>query len=169
MLKVLVPVGGSSSSRQAVQYVIDEYRSNPALEIHLLNVQRPFSSHITQFIDSAVVSEAHQDASQEALRPIRQMLDSVGAPYSVHCAVGDSATSIAAAAEQLQCDHIVISSERKNSMIRAVEGSVTNKVLELTTVPVVAIAGDPASKLERYGIPAGVGAGLTWLVVAAAS
>ena len=40
---------------------------------------------------------------------------------------------------------------RKNSLIRTVEGSVTNEVLELTTVPVVVVAGDAASKAERYG------------------
>ena len=48
-----------------------------------------------------------------------------------------------------------------------VDGSIVNKVIELTTAPVVVIAGDPASKVERYGIPAGVGAALAWLVVAA--
>ena len=37
----------------------------------------------------------------------------------------------------------------------------------MTTIPVVAIAGDPPSKVERYGIPAGVGGGLAWLVAAA--
>lgn len=45
----------------------------------------------------------------------------------------------------------------------------TNEVLELTTVPVVVVAGEAASKAERYGIPAGFGAGLVWLVVAAAN
>ena len=82
---------------------------------------------------------------------------------------GATSTSIAEAAQQLRCDHIVIGTARKNSLIRTIEGSVTNEVIELTTVPVVAIAGDPASKVVRYGIPAGVGGGLAWLVVAAAN
>ena len=107
--------------------------------------------------------------SEKALRPIRQMLDEAGAHYAVHLAVGEKATSITRAAQQLRCNHIVIGTARKNSLIRTIEGSVTNEVIELTTVPVVAIAGDPASKLERYGIPVGVGAGLAWLVVAAAN
>ena len=169
MLKVLVPVDGSSNSQHAVRHVLREFRSNPAMDIHLLNVQPPFSRYITRWVDRKAVNEVHAEASEKALRPIRQMLDEAGAPYAVHLAVGAKATLIAQAAQQLGCDHIVIGTARKNSLIRAVEGSVTNEVIELTTVPVVAIAGDPASKVERYGIPVGVGAGLAWLVVAAAN
>ena len=47
------------------------------------------------------------------------------------------------------------------------EASVTNRVLELTTVPVEVIAGDAVSNLERYGIPAGIGAATAPLLVAA--
>lgn len=169
MLKVLVPIDGSSNSQHAVRHVLREFRSNPAMDIHLLNVQPPFSRYITRWVDRKAVNEVHAEASEKALRPIRQMLDEAGAPYAVHLAVGEKATLIAQAAQQLRCDHIVIGTARKNSLIRAVEGSVTNEVIELTTVPVVAIAGDPASKVERYGIPAGVAGGLAWLVVAAAN
>lgn len=49
-----------------------------------------------------------------------------------------------------------------------VENSTINKVIELTTVPVKVVAGDPVSPLERYGIPAGVGTGLASLFFAAA-
>ena len=167
MLKVLVPVDGSSNSQHAVRHVLREFKSNPAMDIHLLNVQPPFSRYITRFVDRQAVKALHHEASEKALQPIRQMLDEAGAPYAVHLTVGEKATSIADAAQQLRCDHIVMGTARKNSLIRTVEGSVTNKVLELTTVPVVVIAGDPASKVERYGIPVGVGAGLAWLVVAA--
>jgi len=168
MLKILVPVDGSSSSRHAVWHVLREFRSNPAMDIHLLNVQPAFSRYITRFVDRKAVNEVHHEASHKALQPIREMLDEAGAPYTVHHAVGERATLIAQAAQQLRCNHIVMGTARKNSLIRTVEGSFTTKVIELATVPVVVIAGDPASKVERYGIPAGVGAGLTWLVVAAA-
>jgi len=168
MLKVLVPVDGGNNSLHAVRHVLHEFKSNPALDIHLLNVQPPFSSYITRFIDEAMVAAEHQEASQKALQPSRQMLDAAGVPYVVHLAVGKKAASITNAARQLQCDHIVMGTARKNSLVRVVENSVTNQVLELTTVPLLEIAGDPASKAERYGIPAGVGTGLAWLAVAAA-
>jgi hypothetical protein len=67
----------------------------------------------------------------------------------------------------LRCDHIVMSTARKNSLTRLVENSVTNKVLELTSVPVEVIAGDAVSKFERYGIPATLAAVLAALLAAA--
>jgi hypothetical protein len=48
------------------------------------------------------------------------------------------------------------------------EDSTTNSVLELTSVPVELIAGDAVSRLERYGIPAGIGAILGLMLFAAA-
>jgi len=95
------------------------------------------------------------------------VLDSFGVPYSVHVEVGDKAKVIAETARRLRCDHIVMSTARKNTLTRMVEDSVTNSVLERTTVPIELIAGDGVSRLERYGIPAGLGAALTFLFVAA--
>ena len=42
----------------------------------------------------------------------------------------------------------------------------TNRVLELTTVPVEVIAGDTISNLERYGIPAAIGMGAHMVLAA---
>ena len=167
MLKVLVPVDGSSNALHAVRHVLSEFRRNPAIDIHLLNVQSPFSGNVRRWIDRKTINEAHLEASEQALQPIRQMLDEGCVPYSVHLAVGGKASSIAEFARQLRCDHIVIGTARKNSLMRTVEGSVTNEVLELTTVPVIAVAGDSPSAWERYGIHLGVGGGLAWLLVAA--
>jgi hypothetical protein len=60
-----------------------------------------------------------------------------------------------------------MSTARKNSLTRMIEDSTTNKVLEKTSVPVEVIAGDSASKLERYGLATGLGAALALLIAAA--
>jgi YjbE family integral membrane protein len=168
MLKVLVPVDGSRNGQYAARHIIKEFMKNTAMEIHLLNVQPPFSTHIAQFSSRKNREAYHLDQAEKALRPIKHMLDSSGVPYSVHVKVGNKAKVIVEAAHSLRCDHIVMSTARKNSLTRMIEDSVTNKVLELTTVPVEVIAGDAVSKLERYGIPAGIGAALAFLALAAA-
>ena len=56
---------------------------------------------------------------------------------------------------------------RKNSVTRMLEDSVANKVLEIAQVPVEVVAGRSISKLEQFGIPAGVGAAVAVLLVAA--
>jgi len=105
------------------------------MEIHLLNVQMPFNRDIARFVSRKSLHDYHRDQAEKALRPVRQMLDGFGIPYSVHVEVGDRAKSITDTARRLRCDRIVMSTARKNSLTRLVENSVTNKVLELTDVP----------------------------------
>jgi len=168
MLRVLVPVDDSPNSRRAVQHVIRECTPNAAMEVHVLNVQPRLHRHVVQFIGERDREAFYRDQAEAALNPVRRLLDEAGAPYTAHMEVGAPAPSIAAAASRLRCDHIVIARTRKNALTRLVESSVSNAVLELATVPVVVIAGEAASKVERYGVPAGVGAVLALVLFAAA-
>ena len=168
IIKVLLPVDGSRNCEFAVKYVINQFMSNTAMEIHLLNVQRPFSQDIARFVSSKNRLDYHRDEAEKALRPVRKMLDRFGIPYSVHAEVGEKARCIADTARRLHCDQIVMATARKNSLTRWVETSLTNRVLELTPVPVELIAGDAVSKYERYGIPAALTALLGLLLAAVA-
>lgn len=167
MLKILVPVDGSRNCRAAVQHVIREFMNNTAMQIHLLNVQPPFPREISRFVSRKNLADYHRDEAQKALQPVKQMLDSFAIPYCAHAEQGPRAKTIADAARRLRCDRIVIGTARKNSLTRLVENSVTNKVLELTPVPVEIIAGEAVSKYERYGIPAALSAIAALLLLAA--
>lgn len=167
MLRVLVPSDGSPNSQHGVRHVIGQFMKNRDLEVHVLNVQPPFSQHICDFSSRHARMEFHQEQAALALAPVRQALDAAGVPYTVHSEVGDKADCIVDAARRLQCDCIVMSTARKSSLVRMVENSVTNQVIERTAVPVEVIAGEAASKLERFGIPAGIGAGILVLWMAA--
>ena len=94
-------------------------------------------------------------------------LDRAGIPYTVHTVTGDKADCIADTAQRLNCDRIVMGTARKSSLLRWVEDSVTNQVIERTTVPVEVIAGTEVSSLKRVGIPAGIGAGVLLVLTAA--
>ena len=150
-----------------MRHITSEFRKNRALEIHLLNVQAPFSRYISRFSGKRNREAFHRDEAEKALMPARRLLESHGVPYAVHVEVGSKAQLIADAARRLQCDHIIMSTARKNSLTRMLEDSVTNQVLELTTVAVEVIAGDAISRWERYGIPAGVGASLALFLLVA--
>lgn len=168
MLKVLVPVDKSRNSQHAVRHVIAACAKSGAMEVHLLNVQAPFSKNIAQFVSRKSREDFHRDEAEKALRPARRMLDGAGVAHIDHLEVGRKAEVIAAAARRLDCDHIVMSTARKNSLTRMLEASVTNRVLELTSVPVEVVAGDAVSNLERYGIPVGIGGALGLLLLAVA-
>jgi len=168
MLKILVPVDGSRNAQHAVRHVIAEFRKNPGFEVHLLNVRTPFSKHVARFTAKEDRDAHHKAEADKVLAPLRKMLADVRVPFAEHVRVGERAETIADEAKRLNCDHIVLATARKNSFTRMVEASVTNKVLDLTSVPVEVVVGDSVSKLERYGIPVGIGAGLGALVLLAA-
>ena len=168
MMKILVPIDGSRNSHFVVPHVIREFQKNRALEIHLLNIQPPFSWHISRFISKKTREQFHRDQAEKALQKARRALDGFDVPYTLHIEVGSKAKLITEMARRLRCDHIVMVAARKNSLTRMLEDSTTNEVLELTSVPVEVIAGDAVSRLERFGLPAGIGAALGLVFFAAA-
>jgi nucleotide-binding universal stress UspA family protein len=138
------------------------------MEIHLLHVQLPLPIYITRFLSRQAVQTFHHDQADKALAPVRQLLDNFGVPYAVHVRLGDRAECITAMAHQLHCHQIVLGCARKSSLTRLVEASTTNRVIELTDVPVEVVVGDAVSQWERYGIPAGLGTLIALLIAAAA-
>lgn len=168
MLRILVPVDGSRNATLAARHVAQAFARDPALEVHLLNVQPPLSWHVARFVSRKSRADYHRGEAEQAMLPVTRILDRSDVPYSVHAEVGDRAKVIVETARKLGCDHIVMSTARKNSLTRMLEDSVTARVLETTTVPVEVIAGDAISRLERFGIPVGIGALLTLMAFAAA-
>jgi nucleotide-binding universal stress UspA family protein len=130
-------------------------------------VQMPFSRHVAQFVARHERDDYHRREADRVLEPLSALLDAARVPHAVHRKVGRKAETIAQEARRLACDHIVLATARKNSLTRMVESSVTQRVLELTPVPVEIVVGDSISRLERYGIPLGLGAGLGALVLLA--
>ncbi len=157
MKNVLLPIGTSRNAQFAVRRAIQEYLQNPDLKIHLLNVQMPLSRHIAQFLGQRTRDEYHRDQAAIALKPAIDLLQQHNIPYERHIRSGDRARIIAAEAERLHCDHIIMATARKNSLTRMLEDSTTSRVLELTQVPVELVAGDQVSTLERVAVPAGIG------------
>jgi Ca2+-transporting ATPase len=166
MQKILVPISGSRNCEFAVKHVVREFMNNTAMEIHLLNIQPPLSQYVAQFVSKKNRHDFHREQAEKAMRSSKQLLDGFGIPYSVHFQLGEAAESITNTAHRLRCDHIVMSTARKNSLTRLVQNSVTNRVIALTSVPVELIAGDSVSKWERYGIPAAIAALLAAMLAA---
>lgn len=165
MATLLLPCDGTPNALLAVQHAVDAFRHGEVSMIHLLNVQQPFSAYVSRHIDRDLRDDFHRERADEALAGARELLDGAGVPYRVHSEVGDKARCIASAARRLHCDRIVIGTARKSALVRAVENSLTNRLLESCSVPVEVVVGAPVDALERVGIPAGVGVGVTLLWV----
>jgi YjbE family integral membrane protein len=160
MLNVLVPIDGTDNGLNALRHAIDEYRRDHDLRLHLLHVQPRLSRHIARFVSRGDRAAWHAERADTALAAARQVLERSRVPYAAQWRVGERAQEICRSAEQLNCHHIVMGTARRNSLTRMLQDSVTHRVLELASVPVEVVVGPALSRLERWGLPAGVGLGL---------
>ena len=140
MLKVLLPVDGSENSTKAVAgfvQMIDWYKEKP--ELHLLSVQHSLDGNVSSFINQADIKQYHQDEGLKCLQNTRDFLDQNGVPYQYHITVGDPAEMIVRFAAEKHYDQIVMGPRGKGGIQGLLLGSVTNKVMQLSSIPVLLV------------------------------
>lgn len=164
VMRILLPVDASANSLQAVENVVARHVAGAALEVHLLHVRAPLSQYIARFLSRCDHQTYHQQEAERALAPARDMLGRSGVPYTGHVEFGDKAETIHRVAEELGVHRIVMGTARKNSITRVIEDSVTSRVLEIAAVPVEIVVGRAVSRIERFGLPAGMGAAAAVLI-----
>lgn len=162
--RVLLPVDASANSLQAVEHVIGRHAAGAAMEVHLLHVRVPLSQYLARFISRGDSEAYHRQEAERALAPARDMLSRSSVPHTNHVEFGDKAETINAVAKRLGVQQIVMGTARKNSLTRVVEDSVTNRVLKIVEVPVEIVVGHAVSRLEKFGLPAGMTAALAVLI-----
>lgn len=136
----LVPVDGSPHALRAVEYVVREAaRDAVAPVIMLLNVQAPLPSDVTRFVDSTVVHDYHRDSGEVALASARAKLEAAGLACSAHILVGETAQTIVDFASRQHCTQIVMGARGLGSVAGVLLGSVTNRVVHLTDLPVLVV------------------------------
>ena len=138
MLKVLIPVDGSDNSLRTVQFVLQKaalYKE--PLEIHLLNVQRPFPGTIRGVHEQA--EQYHHDEGIKALAGARKLLDDAGLKYTYHISVGEAGEVIAHFCKDKEIQQVVMGTRGASSVANMLLGSVATKVLHLVDVPVLLV------------------------------
>lgn len=165
MQRVLIPVDGSSHAAAAVRHVLARLQRGAATEIHLLNVQPPLSRRMARFIPQGSLREWRAEQAELALGPARRLLDQAGVPHTEHRACGGRAEQIVSEATRLKSDVIVMHASR-SALARALGGSTAFKVLEQTSTPVELVGGARRGLLEKWGLPASLGALLGLVLIA---
>ena len=166
MTKILLPVDGSANSVKAARHVVNRFVEEGNLEVHLLHVRQPLSQHIARFVSARDRAEFHCEAATAVMAPARDVLNLFSVPNESHLELGPRAETITRVANRLGVSEIIMGTARKNSLTRLIEDSVSQRVIETAAMPVKIVPGETVSKLERFGVPAGL-AGLIALVLAA--
>jgi YjbE family integral membrane protein len=139
---VLLAVDGSENAARAVRYVIgvrEDLRHPEALDLHLLNVQRPVSGEISRFVPGENLKAYHLEGSEAALAPARALLDAAGLGYQEHRRIGDPASTIAQVAQETGCDLVVMGTRGLGGVAAGLIGSVAQATVAQCGVPVLLV------------------------------
>ena len=169
MLKILIPVDTSNESRYAIKHVIHRAWSGEALDIHLIHVQPRLSRYVAPFIAQNDRQAFYAERSANVFQAAGKLLDRAGLRYSVHVSLGDPSREIVRYAELNRFGSILMASTRLGSISEMIFGSVAEKVLRTSRIPVEVVPGSPRARLRSYAGPAGVAACLLGLLYAALS
>ena len=140
--RLLLAVDGSEPSMRAAKQVLamrDELRDPAALQLHLLNVQRPVSGDVSSFVAAKSLQEYHRETSEAELAAVRALFDAAEVPYQAHDRVGSPGSTIAEEARALGCDLIVMGTRGQGSQAAALLGSVAQGAIEHSSVPVLLV------------------------------
>ena len=144
--KVLWPTDFSSSAEKALPYVTDLTQKYGA-EIHVLYVIEDIAHHESWYgdFDKAKVDKLMEWADKSAKKRLEQVCEKYlnSCPlYIKHIAVGDPAQEILKLIETEGVDLVVMASSGQQGNYRV--GSVTDKVVRNSTVPVTTVPVETA-------------------------
>ena len=143
--KVLWPTDFSSNAQKALPYVTDLTQKYQA-EIHVLYVIEDIAHHKGWYgdFDKSHVDKLMEWANKSATKRLGQICEKYldGCPlYIKHIAVGDPAQEILKLIEDEEVDIVVMASHGEKGNFRF--GSVTEKVLKNSPVPVTTVPINP--------------------------
>ena len=167
MTRILIPVDVSENSTKAVRHAANMALQQAGIEVHLLHVRAPLPQYISRFINKGERKSWHAAEAERALAPARELLDRHGVAHAQHVERGEVATTIDRVARRIKADQILIGSTRMPLLARLFHRSLTTRLMEIASIPVQVVAGERASLLKRYGVPAGICATIAALLVAA--
>jgi nucleotide-binding universal stress UspA family protein len=142
MKRVLIPIDGSECALRGVALIISKqscYTQPEDTEIHLVNVQSPFSHDVSRFVSHEQIAAFHREEGEKLMQGAISLLDAAAVKYTCHYKTGSVAEEIIALAEALNCCQIVMGTHGRGALSELLMGSITLKVIHLAKIPVLLI------------------------------
>lgn len=141
MLKLLVAADGSEHSRRAVEAVGRLAAQLPQLQVLLVHVGLPdiFYGELPPF-DREAIERANRHQRERLLADAAAHARQCGlAQLSTHAAVGEPAAEIVRVADERGVDQIVMGTHGRGAVGSLFLGSVAQRVVHLSKVPVLLV------------------------------
>jgi nucleotide-binding universal stress UspA family protein len=154
-MRILVPLDGSESSGRAIAFLASRSTLIGAEpEVHLLNVQPQIARPAAAKLGREMTQRIYRTEADAVMAPARRALARAGIEAQTHADSGHAAERIAAVAEDLDADLVVIGAHGYSEFRGLLFGSVTHGVLARTRRPVLVLRRGAAPKGDalRAGI-----------------
>ncbi|GAB1231600.1 universal stress protein [Ferrigenium sp. UT5] len=140
-MKWLIPVDGSAQSLHAVeQAILLAATMKQVPQLRLLNVQWNVATvNVKLLFDQQVIDDYQREQGLQALQSARALLDAAQLPYQYHISIGRPAEAILQYATAQEVSLILMGAQGKEGLAQWLIGSVAERVLRLSAVPVMVV------------------------------
>ena len=139
MLKILIPIDGSSHALLAVHHALQLVGAGLKARFVVANVQA--SANLYEMVvahDPGVLQKVSEAAARDLLRPAVALLSAAGMQVESAVASGDAAQQLAEIIESQGCDAVFMSTHG-GGLRSAVLGSVSQDMVQRSPVPVTLV------------------------------
>lgn len=161
--KIMVPVSGAPTCLKAVDEAIRVAREFGDGVIQLVNVQPRFHRHISRFVGASDMNGMREERARTAIDAAHRKVQVAGVPCETYMVTGRHVAALKAFAESQGVAQIVMATPAGASF--SLRPRLADALIPAVSVPVEVVNTGPVGMLERLGLPAGLGLGLTvaWL------
>jgi nucleotide-binding universal stress UspA family protein len=138
-MKIVLAADGSAYTKKALAFLVNQEGLCQDCELTVLNVQAPVPPRVKTLAGSGVVAGWHRDEARKILDPIERFLSRRDIAFKTKWVVGHASTEICAAAQKEKAQMIVMGTHGHGAIGRAVMGSVAQKVVTESKVPVLLV------------------------------
>lgn len=135
-MKVLLAADGSDYTTKALSWLMKKHAADEVIALH---VQPALPPRVRSSVGMEVVQDYYKDESMKVLEPIEQALKEAGVSHTSRWVVGVPADEILNAAKKDGVDMIAMGTHGRSLIGTAVMGSVAQRVLADSTIPVLMI------------------------------
>ncbi|WP_341904130.1 universal stress protein [Polaromonas sp. YR568] len=139
-MRILLAVDGSKFTKKALAFLsTHEGLAGPEDHLVVLHVQPPLSPRVKSMVGADAVREYQAEESAKVLKPIEKFLKNHAIPFETQWVVGSPVAEIIGAAKKKKAHMIVMGTHGHGLLGRALMGSVAQRVVADSDLPVLLV------------------------------
>lgn len=136
---ILLPFDGSDPAEHALHTVASTFVEPEITVIYVVDPLESLSATGMEGPTLTSMQDQREEAGEQRLREAEEILGPYDVPVETRLRVGDVTREVVRAAEEGDFDHIVIGSHGRSGIDRFLLGSVAEKVVRRSPVPVTVV------------------------------